>query len=67
MREIKTTEQLKREYWSRPEQYFTPHMIDALVEKYDDKPATSGEAFFVLRERIFDLLSQLPLFGRLIK
>lgn len=52
---MKSNIDLKREYWSQPELFFTPKMIDALVAEYGDKPATSGEAAFVLRYRFKEL------------
>jgi len=62
---MKTLIELKRDYYSQPEMYFTPHMIDALVAKYGEKPATAGEASFIIRTRIVDILRSLPLVGRL--
>lgn len=67
MRRVKTNEELKREYYSRPKMYFTPMMIDSLVVEYGDKPATTGEAIFVAHERALDLVSQLPIVGRLVR
>ncbi|CAB4151439.1 hypothetical protein UFOVP585_18 [uncultured Caudovirales phage] len=55
---IKTVEELKREYWSRPEMCFTPKMVDAIVREYKDKPATSGEAFYIANHRLCELLSR---------
>lgn len=66
MREIKTAVELKRGYWSQPAMYYTPKMVDAIVASYGDKPATSGEAVYVLRERLLDLLSVLPMIGKYV-
>lgn len=65
MRDIKTNIELKREFWSRPEHQLTPDMVEYVVGKYGEKPATMLEACFVLRERLLDLLSTLPLIRRL--
>ena len=55
----KTLIQLKREYWSNPEMNFTPDMIDFTVAAFGEKPATSGEAAYVLREKTKELLNTL--------
>ena len=55
----KTLIQLKREYWSKPELYSTPDMIEVMVAKYGEKPATSGEAAYVLGVRVKELFSPL--------
>ncbi|RAN77999.1 hypothetical protein B5P43_18380 [Bacillus sp. SRB_336] len=66
-RVIKGDIELKREYYSQPWLYFTPAMIEDLVSEYGEKPATTGEAVFMLHERLLDLLSCLPIIGRIIK
>lgn len=45
----KSAVELKRDYWSQPEHYFTPDMVEALVHEYGDRPATSGEALYIVR------------------
>ena len=55
----KTLIQLKREYWSKPEQYCTPEMVEVMVAEYGEKTATSGEAAYVLGVRIKELFSPL--------
>lgn len=55
----KTLIQLKREYWSQPEMNFTPKMVEVIVAEYGEKPATSGEAAYVLRVRSKELFSPL--------
>lgn len=64
MHNPKTLVQLKREYYGQPWLYFTPKMIDAVVAKYGDKPATMGEARYVLGDRLRFLVSVLPIIGR---
>jgi hypothetical protein len=62
----KSNIELKREYWSQPHLYFTPKMIDAIIADYGEKPATSGEAVYILHARVKDLLKSLPFIRRLL-
>jgi len=67
MREVTSLIELKRDYYSRPRLYFSPLMVEAMIAEYGEKPATTGEALFVLHERSLDLLSCLPIIGKFIK
>lgn len=63
----KTKIELKIEYWSNPKFYYSPTMVKWLVKHYGEKPATVGEAAYVLRHEILFAASELPLIGRLLK
>lgn len=65
MRKIKSDSELKREYWA--EHAYTDWERDRILQAYPDKPATTGEAVFILQQRILDLLSKLPIVGRYIR
>lgn len=56
---MKDRVQLKREYYSQPELYFTPVMIEVLVAKYGEKPATFGEACYVLNYYVKNMFSEI--------
>lgn len=53
---MKSNIELKREYWSQPSMYLNPEMVDRLVEKYGDKPASFGEAMYILRYNFLEVL-----------
>lgn len=67
MTKQKSLIELKREYFSQEHLYFTPKMIDVMVEHYGDKPATIGEAIYVIKQRLLDILVLIPFISRLME
>lgn len=61
MRTINTDKRLKYLYWKQFEKPGTEYFMFLMR---NPKPNTSGEAVFMLSERIKDLIHSLPLIGR---
>lgn len=65
MRKRKSDLQHKKDYWVL--NAFNPQEARMIIKRFPQKPATMGEAAYLLHQRWLDLLSQLPIIGKYIK
>ena len=56
---MKTKIELQKEFWSRPEAYFTPKMVNCLIQKYKGEPATYLEAIYQLKYYTKQLFNEI--------